>query len=196
MKKYIKKFKELWANPRYKALLKLGLWFIFIAILVSMVRTGAEVKETINPKIESYEVVYKITSEDKNYTVNGVHFKEKEKLIMDTYTYYYVDNILNYQNSEAPDIEKISFGLLDYNSLKEKLSKTTQIDETTYTNKKVISYIISDSYFNTLEDANVVAEYESDNLTKVTISFNGLENYQIEIEYKNFNTITNLDINI
>lgn len=52
------KFKELWANPRYKAIMKLGLWFIFLLIIIIASTFSSSNKEQVlnNNDIQKEEV--------------------------------------------------------------------------------------------------------------------------------------------
>ena len=43
------KFKEIWNNPRYNALIRLGLWFIFFTLVIIFIRLSP--KEEV-PRVE------------------------------------------------------------------------------------------------------------------------------------------------
>lgn len=194
MKKYYQKLKELWQVPRYKALIKLVIYTIFIVFVISLIKNVPEVEtNTIN----SYEFNYKLISNQEEITIKGIHYKNKEKLIINNNIYYYVDNTLYLNKNEEIDIEKVALNTLQYENIKNSLKEDQVIDKTTYSDKDVITYLVDGSNFNLLEKVNVTVEKNSNYINKVSINFNEqLENYQIEIEYFNFNKIEDLEINI
>lgn len=194
MKKHYQKLKELWQVPRYKALIKLVIYTIFIVFVISLIKNVPEVEtNTIN----SYEFSYKLISNQEEITIKGIHYKNKEKLIINNNIYYYVDNTLYLNKNEEIDIEKVALNTLQYENIKNSLKEDQVIDKATYSDKDVITYLVDGSNFNLLEKVNVTVEKNSNYINKVSINFNEqLENYQIEIEYFNFNKIEDLEINI
>ena len=38
MEELMDKFKQIWNNPRYNALIRLGLWFIFFTLVIVFIR--------------------------------------------------------------------------------------------------------------------------------------------------------------
>ena len=76
------KLKEVWNNPTYNALIRLGLWFIFFALVITFIRVSPkqeQVKEE-EPKTVTYSDIKKeftnnslmLTMETENYYVTGV----------------------------------------------------------------------------------------------------------------------------
>lgn len=73
------KFKEIWNNPRYNALIRLGLWFIFFTFVIIFIRISP--KEENKPKNEVKEQVT-YTDIKKNFVSASMMFT------MDNGTYY------------------------------------------------------------------------------------------------------------
>lgn len=67
------KFKELWANPRYKAIVKLGLWFVFFLIIIIVCSFSAETKTPVlnNNEEEKEVVIFKSLAELKDKLLNS-----------------------------------------------------------------------------------------------------------------------------
>ena len=98
-----KTFKELWANPRYKALIKLGMWaaFFILMFLISFVvslfnkttnyqkKDNSAIKEEKvetnisillrNLKTSDYSYEYKITNAEVTYSYNGTKDNNTDK---------------------------------------------------------------------------------------------------------------------
>lgn len=72
------KFKEIWNNPRYNALIRLGLWFIFFTLVIIFIRLSP--KEEVPRVEEEVQVTY---SDIKKEFVNS-----SVMLTMDNGTYY------------------------------------------------------------------------------------------------------------
>ena len=197
MKEYIKKLKELWKVPRYKALIKLGFYLIFIIFVVSLINNAPKVKE--EPKetksLYSYEFVYKITQNNLVTEINGIHYNNTEKLINDLNTYYYKDNILYFNKEVIEDYTPFPLYKMRYDSISKLLLPQNVIDRTVYTDYELINYQVLGSTFEYDLDFVLTVEKKADYITKATINIPEV-NYKIEIEYKNFNAITSLEINI
>ena len=56
----MEKFKEMWANPRYKAIIKLGFWFVFLIVIVvfSSVSSPKETNSIPNSEMDKEEIVF------------------------------------------------------------------------------------------------------------------------------------------
>lgn len=52
----VKKFKELWANPKYRSLILLGMYFVFFIGLGIMFRTSSPVDNNINNVNNTYNI--------------------------------------------------------------------------------------------------------------------------------------------
>ena len=115
-KKFREKFKEYWKVPRYKALIKMGLYFIFLTIVgifvifnnppSKRIEEERPIEEKSLMELQSnllnnnYEFEYQITSNDKITRYNGKRFKDKElgyKETKDIYLKYYKENNIFYK---------------------------------------------------------------------------------------------------
>jgi len=83
MEELMDKFKKIWNNPRYNALIRLGLWFIFFTFVIIFIRISP--KEESKPKNEvTKQVTYTdikkdfinasvmLTIDNGTYYINGV----------------------------------------------------------------------------------------------------------------------------
>lgn len=76
------KFKQIWNNPRYNALIRLGLWFIFFTLVIVFIRLSP--KEEVSKKEEKVQITYNdikkefanssvmLTMSNDTYYVSGV----------------------------------------------------------------------------------------------------------------------------
>ena len=76
------KFKQIWNNPRYNALIRLGLWFIFFTLVIVFIRLSP--KEEVPKKEEKVQITYNdikkefanssvmLTMSNDTYYVSGV----------------------------------------------------------------------------------------------------------------------------
>ena len=62
------KFREMWANPRYKAIIKLGAWFVFLIIIVifSAFSSNSESNDVTNNIKKEENIVFASFDEMKN----------------------------------------------------------------------------------------------------------------------------------
>lgn len=81
------KFRELWANPRYKAIIKLGAWFVFLIIIVifSAFSTNSNTSDITNDNKEEETVVF----DSFDTMLNNLFAKDYK------YTYKVANNTLN-----------------------------------------------------------------------------------------------------
>lgn len=84
-KMYINKFKELWAVPRYRSIIKLGLWIIFF-ILVSL-------------GVSSYEYVGKDNHSNDNNDEEIIEEKEAIEKFKDMDNYSFTINYIGKENT-------------------------------------------------------------------------------------------------
>lgn len=187
IKEIIKKFKELWAIPRYRALIKLSLYGIMFLILIIMAnkyqdngthkndkneqnKTYTEIIKTIN--LENSDILYNIKTEIKEYKIEG-----KIK-----------DNILS-GYLESDDITKI---LLKDNNIYIINNNIETVDETL--NSELISYfLLPKNIINLVENERTYINKEKDLTTyEYNINYNNI-NYDIKITL-NKDTIENINI--
>lgn len=199
MKKYINKIKEWWKVPRYKALVKLGFYLIFIILIISMVNNAPkqeDIKDSNEEtqKLYSYEFSYNITQNNIVTSFTGIHYNNTEKIINDLQIYYYKDNILYLNKAEIEDFSPFPLYKMRYDSIM-KLANENPIDRTVYTDYEISTYQVLGYDFEFDHDFVLTIEKRNDYITKAIINIPEID-YKIEIEYKNFNSITSLEINI
>lgn len=99
---YVKKFLDLWMVPRYRALIILGLYIIFFAVVISSFKTDSYVYRPIKNKenaLEKYEKMdnyqYSATIENEiSKKMSGRVYKDKQLIMLDNNNYYYDGNKL------------------------------------------------------------------------------------------------------
>lgn len=105
IKNYINLCKEYWKNPRYNALMKLGLWFVFLIFVSFFLRSGLssqkryyEQSENNNPlkifnEMENYNFEYNVTYNLDNLKIKGSNYKNTMLYtIQNDNNIYYADN--------------------------------------------------------------------------------------------------------
>lgn len=105
---FIKKFKELWAVPRYRAMIKLGLWvvfFIFVSLYINSLEYVKKGYTNTNDDNEDKEIIEKF-KEMNNYnfeltysgkekiTLSGKSYSNRVALTTTNKTYYLENNNL------------------------------------------------------------------------------------------------------
>lgn len=123
------KFKKIWNNPRYNALIRLGLWFIFFTLVILYIRLSP--KQEIKPEIEEKTITYSdikkdfasdsvmLTMQSGNYYINGVIKDNTFSGTIqndDTTSKIYYDGTL-YTVSKGTKTETTSFNDLNTNLL-------------------------------------------------------------------------------
>lgn len=190
-----KKLDKLCENPRYKALIKLGFWTVFIIIIAAIVRTKSQITKPVEPLIfeKNNIAIKKSLKEIKNYEATIIinHEEIIEKTITENKETTIYNNQIYETYENTPDIiNKTKYFNPEniYELIKEQ-------EEDYITNYKDDSYTISytiplnklmEKYNNTtsLEPADVTIKISGVN----TIS-------KIEIDIPN-NNITNIEINL
>lgn len=172
MKENYRKFKELMKNSRYRAIIKLFLWFLFFALLYLIINNGmvtskyvsnnsnnnGKIKKT-NDAIENYknmknyEYMYTFTyndGSDKTIIVNGTYFDEKYYFSIGDNNYYFADElylVLKDTNELVldPKIDlPISLTEIDKGVIYNWLSSSSKESEITYNdNSKIAEYLYS-----------------------------------------------------
>jgi len=103
---YIKKFKELWAIPRYRAIIKLSLYGIMFLLIIIMANISSSMNSSNNEKEEtkSYTEIIKLYDLDNalinyNLKINDINYKLEGKV---------QNNILNGYLDNNTEIRKIT----------------------------------------------------------------------------------------
>lgn len=198
MKEYIKKIKELWKVPRYKALLKLGFYLLFIIFVVSLINNAPKIDTEVpveKNELYSYEFTYTITQNDTVSVINGVNYKNTEKLTYNDNIYYYKNNDLYLNKEIIKDFEPFPLYKMRYSSISNIAIVNNIIDRTVYTDYETITYKVLGEDFEFDHDFNLIIDKKDNYIVKAIINIPEV-NYKIEIEYKNFNSITDLEINV
>ena len=217
--KHIKELKEMFKNPKKKALAQLGfyaIFFIFVAILLR----GADNKPTKiieeqKSPVEFYEDMksynYKVTytNFDKVDVIEGTYVDNISLFDFNNFKYYYeedlyiIDNDSYYLMDIEYNISKIfNNNLINIIEKLEEESKTTYKDGTivtTYTidSNKVYNYLfeLESNYDNKCTIAITENENEIYNIV-IDINNLGLNLTKIEVEYSYMNMIEDLEFNI
>ena len=217
--KHIKELKEMFKNPKKKALAQLGfyaIFFIFVAILLR----GADNKPTKiieeqKSPVEFYEDMksynYKVTytNIDKVDVIDGTYVDNISLFTFNNFKYYYeedlyiIDNDSYYLMDIEYNISKIfNNNLINIIEDLEEESKTTYKDGTivtTYTidSNKVYNYLfeLESNYDNKCTIAITENENEIYNIV-IDINNLGLNLTKIEVEYSYMNMIEDLEFNI
>ena len=217
--KYIKELKEMFKNPKKKALAQLGFYLIFF-IFVAILLRGADnkptkiIEEQKSPvkfyedmKSYNYKVTY--TNIDKVDVIDGTYVDNISLFTFNNFKYYYeedlyiIDNDSYYLMDIEYNISKIfNNNLINIIEELEEESKTTYKDGTivtTYTidSNKVYNYLfeLESNYDNKC----TIAITENENkIYNIVIDINnlGLNLTKIEVEYSYMNMIEDLEFNI
>lgn len=186
----MKKFKEIWSNPTYNALIRLGLWFIFFSLVITFIRISPK-KETVKE-----DEVKTVTYSDikKSFT------KDSLMLTMDSEKYYVTgvikDNVFSGTIQSGEVTYKVYYDGQMY--LVNKNSKTeTDLFADLYTKLLLPSDIVSviDNYNGLLKNVNDEKSYsyeidgakyivyvKEDKICKVTYEKDNLV-YTLEYNY-------------
>ena len=217
--KHIKELKEMFKNPKKKALAQLGFYLIFF-IFVAILLRGADnkptkiIEEQKSPvkfyedmKSYNYKVTY--TNIDKVDVIDGTYVDNISLFTFNNFKYYYeedlyiIDNDSYYLMDIEYNISKIfNNNLINIIEKLEEESKTTYKDGTivtTYTidSNKVYNYLfeLESNYDNKCTIAITENENEIYNIV-IDINNLGLNLTKIEVEYSYMNMIEDLEFNI
>lgn len=183
---YLEYLKEAWKDPRKKAIIKLGLYVAFFAIMfmIAGLSSSNNVPDIVDSenKQESYDNYSFILNLNKQEILNGVFDKD-----IITYNYsnqiYKLENELLYQviNNELVNINNnhIKLDKLMLNKIDSYIEKSIEIYKTNYNDgKEKIGYEININDFSTIYESK---EQFSDE--KILVGVTYLDNKIIEIEY-------------
>lgn len=210
IKAFYSKFKEIWNNKRYHALIILLLYFIFFAIVLSSISPSSNQSIISKTSLEKYEIMneykyeVKITQNEDETYITGYKSEFEHKLTIND-EYYKIINNLYYDSSDNLVDFKNIYGI-DINDFEPKdivqyINKGTLDSETKYTSGLVKkSYIIPTMdflsiYASDIEEINpildniIIDTYEDDSINKIQMdlsSYMNLKNvnkFIIEINY-------------
>lgn len=103
---FFKNFKTIWSNKRYKSLIILGLWILFFAIVVLIVRIQSDKIKQYNDQqpvilsineilenINSYSFTYQIQNDDETIIIDGTNYNEEFVVTLKEKRYYINDYV-------------------------------------------------------------------------------------------------------
>lgn len=155
----MEKFKELWANPRSKAIIKLGAWFIFLLMIFifSAFSSSTNSVNNNNNQEEKQEVIFKTFEEMKS------------KLLTAKYNY-------TYKLNNTTD-----------NSLKIYSGSVNGLEETGYYESKeeVYKYLCSDKCYKVFTDHQEEIILASPVKSKLEVLFGDLKAITLKEEENN-----------
>ena len=205
------KFKEIWKNKRYHALIILLIYFIFFTVVLTSIKPNSNNNTNIlKTNLEKYEIMDKykyevnITANDDNYYMMGYKDKLENKISIDDNIYDIKDN-LYYDNSNNVFDFKSTYNINITDFEPDKIIKYINAgnldSETNYKKKKKKkSYLIKTMDFLSIYDSNIeeinpidgdiiIETYEEDYINKVVIDLSSymkiknINKYVLEINY-------------
>lgn len=201
MKDAYKLIKELLKNKRYRALIILGLYLVFMSFVVMSIRTAPTNETKVDNRLEefklktNYNYTYTIkTTKDEiveTKTILGTRYNNKNQLIYEDKTYLFDNVLIGFPINEI-DLSKLTYDYI-YSYIKE----STNINDI-YTLKlsnfmKIVNGVNITSenniLINILFTNNIVNQIEID-LTKY-VNFNQelYDQYIVTINYSNIGNV-------
>lgn len=210
-KELFSKFKEIWKNKRYHALIILLIYFIFFGVVLSSIHPNSSSNTSmIKTNLEKYELMdeykydVKITVDNDEFYMMGYKDSLQNKLSIND-NIYEIKNNLYYDTDnnlfDFKDIYGIDINDFEPSDIVKYINIGTIDSETKYTSGVIKkSYIIPTMDFFSIYDSNieeinyiddniVIETYEEDYINKVIIdltSYKKIKNinkYIIEINY-------------
>lgn len=206
LKENITLFKKAWKIPKYKALIKLGIYLIFIFSLILMIRFcgNSSIDDTSNNQIQelnstqkleimsNYEYEIKINENENSTILKGIKYNDINdfEVINDKEKYTVIDNNIYKKNTKELVEQLLNINII---SIFNENLKSYIIDENMKNEIKYKDNEIKKEYhiynFNILENINkdkfiILTTYENNNYI-----------YKIEIDatdvIKDFNPLLN-----
>lgn len=217
-------FKKAWKDPKYKAIMKLSLYLIFIFILILMVKFCSNPRvTTTNTKPQELNSVQKIENtnnyeytisinENQNITdIKGIKYQTVNDFeIINTHEKYTIkDNIIykKINNEVVSNLLNINLNSLFLDNIKNYLVDDNLKNTIEYEGNEIKKeyYISNFNIFESEVSSNIIlTTYENeDYVYKVEIDITeaiktinpSINNYNITIEYNNINQIKNYQTN-
>jgi len=189
IKEYYQNFKDLWAHPKYRALIKLSLYAIMFLIIIVM----SNLYEGVSSSHKNEE-----TEQTKTYTeiINSINLDNCDILynIKTLYNEYKLDGKIKENNLtgyiEKDEIKKIT---IKDNLIYQIDNNIETIDEE-LTSDIIVYFLIPKNIVNLVQNESAyINKGEKDTTYEFNINYNN-ENYAIRITINN-ETITNININ-
>lgn len=208
--------KEAWKDPKYKALIKLTLWFLFITILVFVARfcEGTKIEQKPQEKVihktkletmKNFEYEIKINENQNITSIKGIYYSSINDFeILNTKENYTIkENIIYHKpsNTIVDQLFPIHLNSLFPPELNKYLISENIISEIQYQNNqikkeyRILNWdIISTNIeqdITVYEDKNYITKIEMDLTNSIKTTHPNINHYDITIEYQNINQIKN-----
>lgn len=213
MKNFFEKLKELWKHPRYKSLMKLGLYFLIVVIAFGLLTLGKLTSEPVKytePKtplenyleMKNYEYTYDIKYQKKNQTINqmfnGTKYEDINEFKYLNKKYYILsDNIYNKETNEiVNNLTEFNLLYLEPNSIVELITSVdvkesiTKYNDSNSKKEYVINFDGSIIYITIFEEDNYIVKVNLDVTDMVKKTSKDITSYIVEINYSNINNIS------
>lgn len=157
-----KRIREYWKIPRYRALIKLGLYIFFFVIVLLYIRimnllsTRVESTPEVNAMVtfatmDNYEYYYEINSGISSYTISGIRYGNQDNFRIGNDSFYVENNVI-YSVDGLKDITNIipiDLVLLRPERMYQFLQSSTDANKIEYQNgESKVTYIIPVTEFN------------------------------------------------
>lgn len=205
------KFKEIWKNKRYHALIILLIYFIFFTVVLTSIRPNSNNNTNIlKTNLEKYEIMDKykyevnITVDNDNYYMIGYKDKLENKISIDDDIYDIKDNLYYDDSNNVFDFKSTyNINITDFEPGKIiKYINASNLDSETNYKSGILkkSYLIKTMDFLSIYDSNIeeinpidgdiiIETYEEDYINKVVIDLSSymkiknINKYVLEINY-------------
>ena len=202
MKDTYKLIKELLKNKRYRSLVILGMYLIFITVVVLSIKNVPTKEITTDIRLENfklktnynytYSIITSIDSIEESKIIMGARFEDKNQLIFEDKTYLYNDVLIGFPINQI-DITKLQYDYIyDYIKLGNKSSNDTYsvslndfmkiVNGVTITSDKLITIKV-------IYDNDIVTNIELDLTEYVNYNQNLYDKYMVVINYTNIGNV-------
>ena len=220
IKEVVDKFKELWAVPLYRGLMRLGFWFLFFLVIFGglkingIIHHSNDVKEDQTAKkqisnIDSYLYNYQIITDMNTINISGTYYKGIDAFNLNNIRYYIKDNkyyLVENKSEVNVDLPLIEYQYNNiYNLIKDKQYESkTEYKDGSIEKKYIITSNDYNFYYKTdypyTGNINMIVKEKDNNMINVMIDYSAyyieFNNYQVIINYSNINNIDSLDIEV
>lgn len=198
----VSKFRQLWADKRFRSIIFLAFWLIFAILIVaayrpvynSNVKSYQEKKtdEVSSVLMKNYNFTLVDTKNDKINVITGKTYNDFKTFTINNVEYYYNGKIYK---MTTPATEDLTFKL-GYLNITPKLINS-MIERATLLETNIYSISLTD--FITLYDANELAKYTASTLkdkdVKITVAKeNGLF-YKVDMDITEYIKLTDQTVN-
>ncbi len=211
-------FKSLWNNRRYRALIKLSGYFIFLLIVFELMAPGNSTPTsqqqdalTKYSKMDNYEYIYTLTVNQNKQVLRGIKTGDKQVFTIDGNLTRYLCNQENYYSLDENKLVKspllFSLSSIEPSKLEEIIRVGTKASTAKYeTGEKEEMYTInSNSFYNLYDNSidnnntlvNIKVKTLNNEVSMVVIDFTDSKSavdpsiikYELKLEYFNIGKI-------